>query len=109
MANPTSPASILHAQPHAFTFDAAVRLMRATAMHVAGTRTLTFEAHATLAAPLQEILSVTLPTPTSTAQLRTTVLGLTGPTGDMPRWYTELLNQVERQKSRALKDFLTLI
>ncbi|MBO1326515.1 type VI secretion system baseplate subunit TssG [Acetobacter sp. TBRC 12305] len=109
MAETRTPAEILHAEPQRFTFDAAVRLMRAVAARTAGTRKLTFDAPSSLASPTQEVVSVTLPGGARAGRLVTSVLGLTGPSGEMPRWYTELLNQVERQKSHALADFVGLL
>ncbi|MFT9257681.1 MAG: type VI secretion system baseplate subunit TssG [Acetobacter sp.] len=108
MVQTDTPAGTLCAQPHQFTFDAAVRLMRAVAART-GARPLRFDTPSSLAAPTQEVVSVTLPGDGKPARLTTSVLGLTGPSGEMPRWYTELLNQVERQKSHALADFVGML
>ncbi|KPH86586.1 hypothetical protein GLUCOINTEAF2_0202637 [Komagataeibacter intermedius AF2] len=109
MTLPPTPAERLHAHPESFTFDAAVRLLRAAIAQAGGGPDMTFGTPTSLAAPLQEVHAVTLPGTGARAGLVTSVLGLTGPAGEMPRWYTELLNQVERQKSHALSDFLTLL
>lgn len=104
-----SPAETLHTEPQRFTFDAAVRLMRAVAASTAGARKVTFGTPSGLASPTQEVVSITLPSRSSAGKLVTSVLGLTGPSGEMPRWYTELLSHVERQKSHALADFIGLL
>lgn len=109
MAEAPTPAETLHAAPQRFTFDAAVRLMRAVATRTTGTRKVTFDTPSSLAAPTQEVMSVTLPGSAGPGRLVTSVLGLTGPSGEMPRWYTELLNQTERQKSHALADFVGML
>lgn len=108
MAHTNTPAGTLHAEPHLFTFDAAVRLMRAVTART-GARTLRFDTPSSLAPPTREVVSVTLPRDGKPARLTTAILGLTGPSGEMPRWYTELLNQVERQKSHALADFVGML
>jgi len=68
-----------------------------------------FAAHVTLTFPASEIQSVSV-TEEENAQPKVTVnfLGLTGPSGVLPRHYTELLLERQYHKDRTLRDFLDI-
>lgn len=103
MKSPTkSPLENLAAAPHRFHFDAAVRLLDS-----GGEDEIAFQAPPSLAQPKAEVLAVD--TASRRPKLVTSVIGLIGPSGEMPRWYTELLAQAQRQKSRAVLDFFDLL
>ena len=68
-----------------------------------------FAAHVTLTFPASQIQSVSVPE-AENAQPKVTVnfMGLTGPSGVLPRHYTELLLEREYRKDRTLRDFLDI-
>ncbi len=105
---PLSAIERLMAKPHLFRFDAAVRLLL---LARGGRRddAIRFAAPPSLARPAAEILEVQPGQPDKPARLVTTLIGLTGPSAEMPRWYTELLAQSHRRKSRAVLDFFDLL
>ncbi len=112
---PRSPLEALQAQPHKFRFDAAVRLLLAARAPAADKDELLaddqvrFQASASLAQPVAEVTAVTLPRAGLPAALTSPMIGLTGASAVMPRWYTELVAQAMRAKARALSDFFDLL
>ena len=106
---PKSPLERLSKEPHLFRFDAAVRLLRLAATGRRKDDAISFAAPPNLAQPAAEVLEAQPPQPGKRAKLVSTLIGLTGPSAEMPRWYTELLAQSNRQKSRAVLDFFDLL
>lgn len=104
-----SPLERLAVKPHLFRFDAAVRLLRLAAPGRARDDAISFAAPPSLAQPAAEVLEAQPAQQGQRAKLVTTLIGLTGPSAEMPRWYTELLAQSYRQKSRAVLDFFDLL
>ncbi|MDE2239759.1 MAG: type VI secretion system baseplate subunit TssG, partial [Rhodospirillales bacterium] len=104
-----SPLERLAASPHLFRFDAAARLLRLAATGRRKDDAIQFAAPPSLAQPAAEVLEAKAPQPGKRAKLVTTLIGLTGPSAEMPRWYTELLAQAHRNKSRAVLDFFDLL
>ncbi len=104
-----SPLERLAAKPYLFRFDAAVRLLSLAAPGHHKDDVIQFAAPPSLAQPAAEVLEARPPQPGKRAKLITTLIGLTGPSAEMPRWYTELLAQSYRQKSRAVVDFFDLM
>ncbi|WP_297488049.1 type VI secretion system baseplate subunit TssG [Acidocella sp.] len=112
-----SPLEHLKALPQAFRFDAAVRLLLAAAKaappgpNAPGGQDdqIAFIATPVLSQPVAEITAVELPAAGRKARLTSPMLGLVGPSGVMPRWYTELVAQAARAKSRAIVDFFDLL
>ncbi|HQT63782.1 MAG: hypothetical protein B7Z75_02035 [Acidocella sp. 20-57-95] len=104
-----SALAALKAAPQRFTFDAAVRLLLLAAHKQHPEEPVRFTATPVLSQPLAEVTHVALPDAAEPAQLTTPLIGLTGPSGVMPRWYTELVAQSLRQRSRALPAFLDLL
>ncbi len=104
-----SPLERLAASPHLFRFDAAVRLLRLAAKGRRKDDAISFAAPPSLAQPAAEVLEAQAPQQGRRAKLVTTLIGLTGPSAEMPRWYTELLAQAHRNKSRAVLDFFDLL
>lgn len=112
-----SPLERLKALPQAFRFDAAVRLLLAAAKtapqgqspHDVQDDQIAFIATPVLSQPIAEITAAELPADGRKARLTTPMLGLIGPSGVMPRWYTELVAQAARAKSRAIVDFFDLL
>jgi len=68
-----------------------------------------FRAHLTLAFPASQIQKVTLPeSDHPQPQVQVNFMGLTGPSGVLPRHYTELLLEREYRKDPTLREFLDL-
>ncbi len=96
----------LEETPERFTFDAAVRILERAAPEEDGIR---FVAPPSLAYPSGEVLAVAPPAGGRKAQLVSTVIGLTGPSAALPRWYTELVAQSVRGRARAIAEFFDLL
>ncbi len=104
-----SPLERLRDAPHLFRFDAAFRLLiggRPGAEDHDGVR---FSASSTLAQPVAEITKAVPAEGGQAARMSSPLIGLTGPSGVMPRWYTELVAQSVRVRSRAIADFFDLL
>ncbi len=95
--------------PERFKFDAAVRILLAASPDVEDEDRLRFTATPSLAQPAAEITSAQPPVEGDRARIVTPLIGLTGASGVMPRWYTELVAQSVRAKSRAIADFFDLL
>jgi type VI secretion system protein ImpH len=95
--------------PQRFRFDAAVRILLAAAPDSTDEDRLRFTAAATLSQPAVEVTSAQAPAAQDRARLVTPLIGLIGPSGVMPRWYTELVAQSVRARSRAIADFFDLL
>jgi type VI secretion system protein ImpH len=95
--------------PENFKFDAGVRILLAASPDTEDEDRLRFTANPSLAQPTAEITSAQAPISTDRARLSTPLIGLTGASGVMPRWYTELVAQAVRAKSRAIADFFDLL
>ena len=105
-----SPLERLRSLPQAFKFDAAVRLLHAAAR--GGPRQddkIAFSATPLLSQPAAEVTAAEPPAEGRRARLTTPLIGLIGPSGVMPRWYTELVAQAARARSRAIVDFFDLL
>jgi type VI secretion system protein ImpH len=108
----------LRDEPTAFSFFQAVRLLsqlRPTRSAVGGwadpaSETVRFSASTSLGFPASEIQSLVLPEAEDAPPGRMTVnfLGLTGPQGVLPHFYTEHAGALARARDTALRDFLDL-
>ncbi len=98
-----SPLENLTKTPQKFRFDAAVRILLAAAGPGQDDDNIRFTAASSLAQPATEV------TAAASGRLTTPLIGLTGPSGVMPRWYTELVAQAVRARSRAIADFFDLL
>jgi type VI secretion system protein ImpH len=104
-----SPLEALDKAPERFRFDAAFRLLQAAARAEDAEDPVRFSAPATLAQPMAEVSGIAPPQESLPAQLTTPMLGLIGPSGVMPRWYTELVAQSIRARARGIADFLDML
>ncbi len=104
-----SPLEALKAEPRKFRFDAAVRLLFAAAGAQDTDDKVRFHAPASLAQPVAEVNAVDLPRENVPGRLTSPLIGLTGASAVMPRWYTALVAQALRQQGRALGDFFDLL
>jgi type VI secretion system protein ImpH len=98
-----SPRAALAARPWRFRFDAAVRLL---AHHRDPAEAVRFRTPAGLAFPPADVLDVANGEP---PRATVSVMGLTGPSGVLPRTYTEEVTRAQRLRSRSLHDFLDLL
>lgn len=111
----------LRDEPTAFSFFQAVRLLsriRPTRAPVGGwadpaNEVVRFAASTSLGFPPSEIQSLTLPADARSdtqdpARMTVNFLGLTGPQGVMPHFYTEQAAALARARDTALRDFLDL-
>ena len=67
-----------------------------------------FTANHSLNFPASEISALELNSEGEPASMEVAFLGLVGPTGVLPYWYTELVGERVRQKDTGLKDFLDM-
>jgi len=104
-----TPLDRLRAAPQRFRFDAAVRLLWGAARGVGDDDRVIFKGLPVLSQPVAEVVDVALPEGGGRAEVRTPLIGLVGPSGVMPRWYTELVAQAVRSRSRGLVDFIDLL
>jgi type VI secretion system protein ImpH len=104
-----SALALLLREPQRFRFDAAVRVL----MHAGRTSDPAAAARYRSVPGLGFLAAdVTAASPAEGGRapvLTTAVIGLTGAAGVLPRYYTEVLNQTLRNKSRSLHDFLDLL
>jgi type VI secretion system protein ImpH len=104
-----SPLEALAKFPERFRFDAAVRILLAASPDTSDEDRLRFTAAAVLSQPTTEVTSAQAPAGTERARMVTPLIGLIGPSGVMPRWYTELVAQSVRARSRAIAVFFDLL
>lgn len=127
-SNPTSSRSTVVAQrldelleqsPYRFEFFQAVRLLcrlfgdrdPVGRQHQPKNEVVRFRAHQSLSFPASQIQSADFDTgPGRPVELAVNFMGMTGPVGALPQWYTELV--VQRMNARradtTLRDFLDL-
>lgn len=98
---PAAPLERLMADPDRFGFDAAVRVL----LHAAGNADpaveLRFRSVAGLAYPAAEVLGVAQTPKGVPPDVIVSVMELTGPSGVLPRSYTETLNATFRARDRT--------
>jgi type VI secretion system protein ImpH len=107
--SPNDPYTQLLTQPRRFRFDAAVRILLRRARARDAADAIRFASPAALAYPASEIAAIEPPLDGRPIGLVTPVIGLAGPTGVLPRLYTDLLIQTLRNRSPALANFLTML
>lgn len=104
-----TPLARLKEQPQRFTFDAAVRVLtflrrRADPATVARFTSTTGGSYLPA-----EVTQVQTEAGTGEARVAVGVVGLTGPTGVLPRYYTDAVVADQRSRSFSLTHFLDLI
>ncbi|MBV9153359.1 MAG: type VI secretion system baseplate subunit TssG [Alphaproteobacteria bacterium] len=104
-----SPYDWLFAEPRRFRFDAAVRLLTSVAKNPDPSEAVRFRSAPGLAYPTAEVAAIEPRAEGRSPQLTTSVIGLIGTAGVLPRLYTEVLTTTLRNRSRALHDFLDLL
>jgi type VI secretion system protein ImpH len=104
-----SPYAWLLAEPRRFRFDAAVRILTRAAKTSDPAEAVRFRSSPGLAYPAAEIAAIEPPANGRSPQLTTSVIGLVGTAGVLPRLYTEVLTTTLRNRSRALHDFIDML
>jgi type VI secretion system protein ImpH len=103
-----SALTTLQSMPRRFRFDAAVRVLTKSRQASDPADAMRFRSPAGLVYPPSDVLEVrqqgdALPVVT------VGLMGLTGPSGVLPRYYSEIVTQTIRARSTALRDFLDLL
>ena len=99
----------LLAAPRRFGFDAAVRVLSRRAKTVDATQAARFRTPPGLAYAPSEIFSIEQTEENRPPELVVAMIGLTGPSGVLPRLYTELVTTTLRNRSGALHGFLDML
>ena len=103
-----SALAMLGAMPRRFRFDAAVRVLTRARAAQDPADAMRFRSPAGLVYPPADVIEVrqqgdALP------DVTVGLMGLTGPSGVLPRHYSEVVTQTIRARSTALRDFLDLL
>lgn len=106
---PTAPLELLAVTPRRFGFDAGVRVLLHAAHAADPGDVVRFRTISSLAYPPADILGLHTNAAGAPPDMIVSVMGLTGPSGVLPRSYTETLNATLRSRSSALHDFLDLL
>ena len=96
-------------EPRRFRFDAAVRVLLRQARSDAPADAVRFRTSPGLAYPASEVAAVESPAGGQPPELTTGLIGLTGSSGVLPRYYSEVMAATLRGGSRALHAFLDLL
>lgn len=102
-----TPGRAIIADPTRFAFDAAVRVLLHQAKTADPGAAARFASPPNLAYPGAEITSVKPGPPHPTVV--TSVIGMTGPSGVLPRGYTEAVTIATRDRSPSLQAFLDML
>lgn len=106
---PGSAFARLLREPQRFRFDAAVRLLQHAARTADPAEAAMFRSMPGMSFPGADITAVQAGEGARLPRVTTPVLGLTGATGTLPRYYSEVLGQSLRNRSRAMHDFFDLL
>jgi len=99
----------LQREPQRFAFDAAVRVLAHVARAPDVEGAARFRSPPGLAFPPADILAVQASRDGGPPAVTTPVMALTGATGVLPRYYSEVLAVTLRNRSRALHDFVDML
>ncbi len=106
---PPAPLEQLAKEPQRFGFDAGIRVL----LHSAGATdpgsVVRFRSVSGLAYPPADILRLAARQEGVPPDLVVSVMGLIGPSGVLPRSYTETVNRTLRSRSDSLRDFLDML
>ena len=98
----------LGAEPRRFRFDAAVRILSRSRASQDPADAMRFHSPSGLIYPPSDVLEVRQP-PDALPEVTVGLMGLTGPSGVLPRYYSETVTHTLRARSTALRDFLDLM
>jgi len=108
MTRRRSALAWLAAEPRRFRFDAAVRVLTRARRAQDPADAVRFHSPAGLVYPPADVLDVRQPGD-SPPEVTVGLMGLFGPSGVLPRYYSEVVTQALRSRSTALRDFLDLL
>jgi len=103
------PVARLKAQPQRFTFDAAVRVLTFLRRRADPAGAARFTSVAGSSYPAAEVTQVQVDAALSAPRVTVGLIGLTGPVGVLPRYYTDAVVADQRTRAFSLTDFLDLI
>jgi type VI secretion system protein ImpH len=106
---PRSPYARLLAEPKRFRFDAAMRVLARAKKKADLTQIARFRTPPGLGYPPADIVSINPPVDSRPFEVTTSVMGLTGTTGVLPRAYTDVAAKTLRNRSAALHDFIDML
>jgi len=104
-----TPLERLATDPQRFGFDAGVRVLLHAAHTIDPGSVVRFRSVTGLAYPPADILGLTPRDEGIPPDMVVSVMGLTGPSGVLPRSYTETVNTTLRSRSDSLRDFLDML
>ncbi|HTI79753.1 MAG TPA: type VI secretion system baseplate subunit TssG [Acetobacteraceae bacterium] len=100
--------ALLGSMPQRFRFDAAVRVLARARRTRDPAEAAMFRSPPGLVYPPADVLEVH-PQGDRPPELTVGLMGLTGPSGVLPRYYTEVLTQTLRSRSAAMRDFFDML
>jgi type VI secretion system protein ImpH len=103
-----STLASLSGTPRRFRLDAAVRVLTRARRTYDPAEAVRFRSPAGLVYPPSEVIEIRQQGDT-VPEMTVGLMGLTGPSGVLPRYYSELVTQTLRARSAALRDFLDLL
>jgi type VI secretion system protein ImpH len=106
---PTSPLARLASDPERFAFDAAVRILLLASQATDPGEVVRFRSMTGLAYPTADVLELNAKREGVRPDMVVSVMGLTGPSGVLPRSFTEIVNTNLRARSESLRDFLDML
>lgn len=109
MTAPGSAFARLRREPQRFTFDAAMRILAHSARAPNLEGAVRFRTPPGLAFAAAEITALQPGEGGAPPSVTTPVMALTGATGVLPRYYSEVLASTLRNRSRAMHDFLDML
>ena len=104
-----SAAARLFAEPRRFRFDAAIRVLLRLGRSIDPAEVAEFRSQPGLAYPPADIPAIAPPAEGRQAKVTAAVMGMTGSSGVLPRFYTEVLTTTLRNRSHALHDFVDML
>ena len=109
MSGARSPETRLARDPRRFSFDAAIRILTFSRKRADPSQAAQLVSSAGLDYPAAEVIGVDASDPKRLPVVTVALFGLTGPSGVLPRHYTEAVTAGLRSRSRSLHDFLQVI
>ncbi len=103
-----SALASLTTEPRRFRFDAVVRVLTRARRENDPANAMRFHSPSGLVYPPSDVLDVQQP-PDALPEVTVGLIGLTGPSGVLPGFYSEVVTQTLRARSTALRDFLDLL
>ncbi len=104
-----SPLARLRAEPRRFTFDAVVRLVSFSRRRADPAEAARYATAAGLAFPAAEVTDIVEAEPAAQPLVTVGLMGLTGPSGVLPRHYSDAVVAAQRAGSRSLAGFLDVL